>query len=177
MGEPTERTTAAGATVTNFRIASSTRRKNLSTNKWEDGRTLFLSVVCFGDLARNVAVSAHKGESVIVNGRLTQNEWQKGEQLVSAIEVIADAVGHNLTRGVTRFERLRRSYAGSAVPVGDDGMPIDVTDAALEAQMEQEMRAVAAEMAESVGGTSDGASAEPVYLEPLPDSGPLVPIG
>ena len=41
--DPELRTTASGATVVNFTIASSPRTFNRDTNQWEDGDTLFLN--------------------------------------------------------------------------------------------------------------------------------------
>ncbi len=65
---PELRFTPSGAPVANFGLAVNRRWQNRQTNEWEE-QTSFFDVVCWRDLAENVAESLDKG-IVMVVGRL-----------------------------------------------------------------------------------------------------------
>ena len=70
---------------------------------------LLFDVVCWRELAENVALSLVKGSRVIVSGRLEQHTWanENGERR-SKVEITADEVGPSLrfaTAEVSRAER------------------------------------------------------------------------
>ena len=97
-----------------LRVAWTSRYLDRVTGEWRDGKTSFASVHCWRKLASNVAPSLRKGEAVVVTGRLQIREYEDkdGQRRVSA-EIEADAIGHDLSRGVTHFQRTTR-------PSGDD---------------------------------------------------------
>ena len=161
-GDPVVRTTQSGRVVTNFRVASTPRRYNRESSSYEDSDTLWMSVVCWQDIARNAAQSLKRGDPVVVFGRLASREYTKDEQRRVNFEVTADAIGHNLARGTSTFAKVNRSVGVSSMPVGDDGTPEDMTDELLEAQLRE------ADLQSEAFSVSE---------RPLPDSGPLVPIG
>ena len=105
---PELRFTPNGAAVANFGLAVNRRWRNQQTNDWEE-QTSFFDVVCWRDLAENVAESLDKGTRVLVVGRLEQRSWenQEGEKR-SKVEVVADEVGPSLrwaTASVSKNER------------------------------------------------------------------------
>jgi single-strand DNA-binding protein len=55
-----------------------------------------------------VAASIHKGQPVVVVGRLRQREYEKDGHMVQVVDVDADLVGHDLSRGTAQFVRSRR---------------------------------------------------------------------
>jgi single-strand DNA-binding protein len=117
--EPAFKTLASGASFANFRIAFTERRRNRQTGEWSDGDTTFLGVKCFRTLAENVVGSLHKGEPVMVRGRLFTRKFTGADgQERSEMQVDASSVGHDLSRGVAIFSRTRKAARGSA-PGGD----------------------------------------------------------
>jgi single-strand DNA-binding protein len=113
--QPELRFTPNGAAVASFGLAVNRRWRNQQSNEWEE-QTSFFDVVCWRDLAENVAESLDKGARVIVVGRLEQRSWetQEGEKR-SKVEVIADEVGPSLrwaTAQVSKTERVRGDGGG-----------------------------------------------------------------
>jgi single-strand DNA-binding protein len=108
VADPELRYTPSGVPVANFRVASTTRIK--TDQGWQDGDTLFLAVNAWRDLAEHVAQSIHKGDRVIVTGRLRQRTYDSrdGGQ-VTVTEVEAADVGVSLQRGTAAFTRAQRS--------------------------------------------------------------------
>jgi single-strand DNA-binding protein len=99
----------AGVPIASFRVASTTRRFERGKG-WTDLDTLFVTVVCWRQLAENVAASLTKGDPVIVSGRLRQRQWTSADgRSGTALELDASAAGHDLTRGVASFTRSQRS--------------------------------------------------------------------
>ncbi|WP_394552318.1 single-stranded DNA-binding protein [Agromyces sp. MMS24-JH15] len=102
--------------ITSFRLASTRRYFDRASGTWANGETNWYTVSAFRTLADNAQVSLRKGEHVIVHGRLKLREWQAGERSGIAVEIEADAIGHDLTWGVTSLRRLQPA----ARPVGTD---------------------------------------------------------
>ena len=105
-------TTRAGHHVATFRVASTTRRFNREAGRWEDLDTSFLTIACWRALADHVVESVGKGDPVVVVGRLRVREYvdSQGRSALS-VEVEATSVGHDLGRGRSSFERVRREPA------------------------------------------------------------------
>ena len=120
---PELRFTPNGAAVANFGLAVNRRWRNQQSNEWEE-QTSFFDVVCWRDLAENVAESLDRGTRVVVVGRLEQRSWenQDGEKR-SKVEVVADEVGPSLrwaTASVSKNER-RGGDGGYDGPPPSDG--------------------------------------------------------
>lgn len=129
VDDPRRRETRNGHAVTNFRVASTSRRYDREQERFVDSGTLFITVTCWRSLADNVDKSIRKGHPVVVFGRYYMREYRVEEQVRTAYELEAIAVGHDLTRGTTQFTRVYRSPAPTAVVVrDDDGVPIDDSD-------------------------------------------------
>ena len=112
--DPVLRSVGDGVPVAGFRVASTPRRYDRSTAQWRDGETIFLSVNCWRRLAEHVATSLHKGDGVIVNGRLVARSFDDREQQRRwVIEVEAITVGPDLTRGTAPLVRAQRSTSGA----------------------------------------------------------------
>jgi single-strand DNA-binding protein len=125
VDSPKLRRTKNGHYVASFRVASTPRRYDREAGRWIDSTTLFVTVTAWRSLAENVAQSLHKGQPVIVFGRYVQREWEKDETLKTAYELEAVAVGHDLTRGVTAFEKVFRPSLTAAIDNDADGVPVD----------------------------------------------------
>ena len=106
--DPRFRITASGISNVSLRVAYTPRRVDRETGEWTDGTTSFVSVVCWRTLADNVARCLHKGEPVLVKGRLQVRPYEKDGVSRLAVEIEASSVGHDLARGVASFQRPRR---------------------------------------------------------------------
>ncbi len=96
-----------GVSVANLRVASTPRLKR--EGRWVDGDTTWYSVTAWRGLADNVRDSIHKGDAVFVHGRLRTDVWERNDGQTSASLCIdATLIGHDLTRGTSRFERSAR---------------------------------------------------------------------
>ena len=98
VADPELRYANNGNSVTNFRVASNSRRKNPQTGQWEDGDTTFLSVSAFGGLGENVAARFKKGQRVNITGQLKQREYEKDGQRRTVYEVTANSVAEPVSR-------------------------------------------------------------------------------
>ena len=96
-----------GFIATNFRIASNQRR--YEKGQWVDLPTNFYGVSAYGDLGKNVSASISKGEHVVISGKLRVSEWRNGDRSGTNVDVIAEAVGHDLRFGTTALSR--RAFA------------------------------------------------------------------
>ena len=110
-----------GTAVANLRIGSTARQVDRQTGEWRDGETSFFSVKCWRKLAQNVATCLHKGQPIIVAGKLCTKSFQdRSGQQRSEIEVQADTIGFDLARsGPPHFSWTRRSAADPAMARGE----------------------------------------------------------
>jgi single-strand DNA-binding protein len=122
--DPEIRYTREGQPNASFGIAVNRRWQPRGSEEWEES-TSFFDVVCWRDLAENVALSLVKGSRVVVTGRLEQRTWENEDgDKRSKIELVADDVGASLrfaTAEVTRTERR----LGSQVNSSDSSDPMD----------------------------------------------------
>lgn len=110
--DPELRFTPSGAANVKFGIAVNRRwQKN---GEWEEA-TSFFDVVCWGQLAENVAESLAKGCRVLVTGRLEQRGWEdKDGNRRSTVEIIAAEVGPSLRWATCEVTRSERSVGTAA---------------------------------------------------------------
>src|SRR5580698_8187664 len=94
--DPEIRYTREGQANATFGLAVNRRWQSRGSDTWEE-ETSFFDVVCWRELAENVALSLVKGMRVIVSGRLEQRTWmlETGERR-SRVELTADEVGPSL---------------------------------------------------------------------------------
>ena len=118
--DPEIRYTASGQANARLGIAVSRRWQNRQTNEWEE-RTSFFNIVCWRQLADNVAASLKKGMRVVATGRLEQRSWetQDGEKR-SVIEIVADEVGPSLVFATADVHRVERTGPGEGTPVRNE---------------------------------------------------------
>ena len=129
VADPTHRLTADGVSLAKFRIASSGRRFDKDANGWVNTDVVYMSVSCWRQLADNVRTSLHKGDTVVVQGRLKFREYDdaNGGPRRQTYEVEAWTVAPDLSRYVATLSRppLPLGPAGSAQPA--DGVPAQPT--------------------------------------------------
>jgi single-strand DNA-binding protein len=115
--EPEIRYTRDGQASTVLGVAVNRRWQSKETKEWEEA-TSFFDVVCWRELAENVALSLVKGSRVIVTGRLEQRSWETDEgEKRSKVEIVADEIGPSLrfaTADVQRNVRHESTEAGTS---------------------------------------------------------------
>jgi single-strand DNA-binding protein len=129
--EPRFKKVAGDTSSVRLRVAYTARRRDKETGEWGDGPTSFVAIQCWRTLADNVSMSVHKGEPVLIMGRLQIRRFEDAQGASrTAVEVEASSVGHDLTRGVAQFSRTRWHAATAAAeaaalpggaPGSDDG--------------------------------------------------------
>ena len=103
------RFTPSGAPVANFRVASTPRTFNKTTNQWEDGEAMFLTCNVWRQAAENASQSLAKGMRVIVQGRLKARTFQNREgENRTVFEIDVDEVGPSLTFATAQVNRNPR---------------------------------------------------------------------
>ena len=158
--EPRFRFTTRGISSVSLRVACTPRWVDRETGEWTDGETSFVTVLCWRTLADNVAKCLHKGEPVLVKGRLHVRPYEKDGAPRLAVEIEATSVGHDLARGVASFQRPRRPAAENAAPgtgTPENGTPKSGTDPALAALDPADLVAAGLEGAGPDGAGLDGA--------------------
>jgi single-strand DNA-binding protein len=134
--DPSIRTTPTGKLLTKVRVGTTPRYHDNATGQWRDAETSYYNVSCWSRLADHVRASLHKGDPVIVKGRFRTSTFEdKNGQLRTSIEITADTVGHDLSRGPANYMRPRpqqvktedesvgeESAENLDLPEGPDGM-------------------------------------------------------
>jgi single-strand DNA-binding protein len=130
---PDARYTPSGTPVTTLGLAVNNRIKR-SDGSWQDD-SCFVDVVVFGHQAEACTEYLHKGDPVLIEGRLQYHTWQDQQgQKRSKHEVIAVRVQF-LPKARQRSE-VDDSFSGAAIAAeGEDDAPFvrsdDVTDSLL----------------------------------------------
>ena len=97
--------TSEGLAIISFRLASTQRRFDKGQAQWVDIDTNWYTVVAFRQLALNAHTSLNKGDRVVATGRVKVRNWESEDKSGTAIEIEADALGHDLLWGTSSFER------------------------------------------------------------------------
>ncbi|GGD16474.1 single-stranded DNA-binding protein [Nocardioides daphniae] len=108
--------------LASFRVGSTPRR--LRDGRWENGETIWYAVKAWRHLAANVAASVSSGDPVLVTGRFTAETWQKEDgTTVTRHVVVAQSVGHDLSKGTSTF--VRPATAAVSSREADEQAPVD----------------------------------------------------
>ena len=145
--DPNIRTTATGKQLTKVRVGTTPRYRDDESGQWRDGETSYYDVKCWNRLAEHARLSLRKGEPVVVKGkfRIGNYEDKDGRTRIS-VEITADTLGHDLTRGVAAYSRMQsrrldteadRARGGFAGNLEDPGAPADPDEILDEDAIEQ----------------------------------------
>lgn len=106
--DPELRYTPTGKAVTNVDVAVTDRVRE--GEEWVDGATTYYRVAVWNGLAENVAESLHKGDRVLLTGRLVRNEWtdHEGARRVQ-MTVQADIVAVSLRFATAQITKATRT--------------------------------------------------------------------
>ena len=120
--DPELRFTPSGAAVAKFRVASTPRFMDRTTNEWKDGEPLFLACTVWRQAAENVAESLVRGSRVIVSGRLKQRSYETREgEKRTVIELEVDEIGPSLRYATAKVTKASRGEGGGGFSGGGGG--------------------------------------------------------
>ena len=117
-----------GGMVTSFRLASTSRFFDRERSAWVDRETTYVSVNCRRWMAQNAIRSLAKGQPLVVTGRMRERYWESEGRAGRTLEIEADAVGHDLTYGETRFTRVSRTQETRSQDQAGDDLAAKVVD-------------------------------------------------
>ena len=118
--EPEIRYTKEGQATTQLGVAVNRRWQDKTSGEWQE-TTSFFDVVCWRDLAENVALSLSKGKRVVDTGRHEQRSWETDDgEHRSKVEVVADEIGPSLRFATADVRRTMRSVQGEQESAGSD---------------------------------------------------------
>lgn len=105
----------SGMAYASFRLGCTPRVRR--SGEWGDGETTWIAVTCSRGLAQNVQVSIAKGDPVVVAGRLRTQRWADKDGVEhERLTLAAEVVGHDLSRGTSRFTKVTRVTKQAADP-------------------------------------------------------------
>jgi single-strand DNA-binding protein len=124
--EPSLRHTKEGVPVADVRIGAAARMVDRATGQWRDGEASYYTVNCWRRLADHAKASLRKGDPVVVKGRFRTHTFEdKQNRIRTEVEIVADTIGHDLSRGIANYIRPPERLA---VPANDDLADGDVAD-------------------------------------------------
>lgn len=88
--DPEITTSTNGSAITRLRVVTNARR--LVDGDWVDTDTSWWNVTAFGKTAEAIADQLHKGDLVMVSGKVKQREWEKDGVKRTTAEVTADEI-------------------------------------------------------------------------------------
>ena len=107
--DPELRYTTGGRGVASFGLA--VNRRYQVNGEWQE-QVSFFNMVAWADLGENAAASLHKGNRIVVTGRLEQRSYETREgEKRNVTEVIADDLGPSLRWAQAQVERISRDSA------------------------------------------------------------------
>ena len=110
--DPELRFTPSGAAQARLGVAVNRRWQDKGSGEWQEA-TSFFDVICWRELAENVAESLKKGARVVVTGRLEQRSYEAKEgEKRNVVEIIADEVAPSLRWATAKVEKTERKGAG-----------------------------------------------------------------
>lgn len=146
LGNDVQVRQAGGNPVASFRLGCTPRRYQRRSDSWVDGPTQWYTVNAWRALGDNCRDSLRRGDPVVVHGRLEVQVWvNKAQVEVTSLVVEAASVGHDLSRGVSRFAKTPRpETAPVAHPDAPTQVETTVPDGATVADGAEEVTAPAA---------------------------------
>lgn len=118
--EPEIRFSATGKAWGKFRVACNDRQK-AADGSWTDGDTTYLTVICFGRQAENLAESVRKGDTIMASGVLQQREWtDDGGVTRRDFDLKADQVAVSVLWHPAKTPKALEDSPGAVVPATVD---------------------------------------------------------
>ena len=123
LGTDVEHRPGDGYSYASFRLANTPRFRR--GTEWVDGNTTWFTVECSNRVADNARDSLTKGDPVVVTGRLRTKSWQSEGSRHERVVIAAESIGHDLSRGTTRFTKNPPPPESAPEPEPE---PVEVVD-------------------------------------------------
>ena len=85
---------------------------------WNNAETIWFTAKAWGQLAANLSHSLRKGDAVLLTGRFSQESWESNGRKHETNVITLQAAGHDLTRGESRFARVRAAESAPSASSG-----------------------------------------------------------
>ena len=120
--EPEIKFTPTGKAVANLGVVCNPRRYDQTTSQWIDGTPVFWACEVWGPLGEHAADSLHKGDRVLVTGRVKAYSWTPADGPNAGVEqkrtqVLVDELGPSLRFVTTKGIKADRT---TDIRNGDD---------------------------------------------------------
>lgn len=149
-------TAESGLAIAGFRICTNERRYDREAGTWFDGQTNWYAVSCFRQLATNTGVSIHKGDRVIVTGRLKVRQWVADDgRSGTSVDIDAESVGHDLMWGTANYRRNVHDRVSTGAAPGEDLEETGADDLPADLDLETG-ELVGTAPSDAAAGTEDG---------------------
>ncbi len=109
--------TNGGQSIASASLVVSERWLDKKTDEWQE-RSSWFRLTIWGEMGENAAQSLHKGDEVIVHGRVQIRKWEtdEGETRLSP-EITVNAIGPSLRKATVIVEKIEREKVdGAGVP-------------------------------------------------------------
>lgn len=105
--QPKSGYTKTGTRTLSLRVGWTPRLFDRAANQWTDQPSSFITVQCYRKIAEHGAICLRKGDPIVLRGTLRVREFedQSGARR-SSVEVQADSIGHDLSRGISGFTKF-----------------------------------------------------------------------
>ncbi|WP_367125416.1 single-stranded DNA-binding protein [Streptomyces phytohabitans] len=110
-----------GYPTARFRLAGTVVEFDRARGRWTEAYTDYYTVWAQRTLATNVASSVLLGEPLIVRGTLRVRGIGGGGRGPATVDLLAAAVGHDLSYGTSAFARVSRAKPGLGGDRSDTG--------------------------------------------------------
>jgi single-strand DNA-binding protein len=97
--------TKSGTRSVSMRVGWTPRTFDRETKQWTDQQSSFVTVQCYNRVAENAYVCLRRGEPIVVRGTLRVREYEHNGVRRSSVEVVADSIGHDLSRGISVYRK------------------------------------------------------------------------
>ncbi len=153
-------TSVTGVAMANFRMATTARRWDKESQRMVDAGTNWYNIKAYRYLAQNAGTSLHKGDPVVVMGKLVLRQWtsEDGKSGTSP-DIEAVAMGHDLSWGTARFTRPGGQPRSFGKPEGEGqdarlDLPSDRGEAGIDDPSNAEGREDAGDLDEELAGVN-----------------------
>jgi single-strand DNA-binding protein len=105
--QPRKRLTKTGTTTVSMRVAWTPRAIDKATGEWSDLPSSFATVQCFRKVAEHASLCLRRGDPIVLRGTLRVHEYtDQAGQRRTTVEITADSIGHDLSRGLSTYSKL-----------------------------------------------------------------------
>ncbi|WP_117000985.1 single-stranded DNA-binding protein [Desertimonas flava] len=121
--DPEHRSTTSGKGIASFGLA--VNRRYQVNGDWQE-QTSFFDVVAWGELGKRAAESLHKGDRVVVVGRMEQRTWEADDGTKrTKVEMVAADIGASVRFANVTIARVPRADQSSPPDHAraEDGVP------------------------------------------------------